>query len=259
MSVLKTELTSPHRPSSGTKIAGPALFAGAAMLLVGAGFALGSHPAPAPSADPCGLPAGVRLGDLDRHDSGLVMRRQLACIDHQFGRITAEQYRAATTAIDALWAHPVALATPTIVWASSVRGFSSQYTESSWAATQALGAPDVYPAHGDIAKAWASRGADDSDEWLEVGFDRAGSISAVQIYETFNPGAIDHVELITTTGRRITAQPSGITPTGTTSVSSSINLSCTTEPIVAVRVHVASTKVPGWNEIDAIGVVPCIP
>lgn len=227
-------------------------------MLVGAGLALGSHRDLAPAVDPCGLPTGVKLGDLDAEDSALVTRRLLACSDLRFGRITSDQYDTAVASIDKQWnrVEPAA-ARPQIVWASTVRGFSSQYSTSSWAATQVLGAPNVYPAHGDNASAWASLGADDRDEWLEVGFDRAGSVSAVEIYETYNAGALDRVELITQSGRIIEAQPGGLAPGGTASARRSVNVSCTSEPIVAVRVHVASTKVAGWNEIDAIGVVPC--
>ena len=260
MSLLQPELSSPHRPSTGSKIAGPLLAAGAALVLVGAGLALGTQRAPAidHAQDPCGLPAGIRLGDLDAHDSALVTRRLLACSDLRFDRITHDQYRTAVAAIDKQWnREEPAVARPQIVWASSVRGFSSQYSTGSWSAAQVLGAPNVYPAHGDNASAWASLGADDRDEWIEVGFDRAGSVSAVEIYETYNAGALDRVELITQSGRIIAAQPGGLAPSGATSARRSVNVSCTSEPIVAVRVHVASMKVAGWNELDAIGVVPC--
>ena len=261
MNLLHPELPSPHglsiaRPSTATKLAGPALFAGAALLLVGAGLALGAHRPPSPGSE-CGLPAGVQLADLDRQDARLVTRQLLACADLEAGRITAEHYLSTVTALDAEWAHPP-VALPAVVWASSVRGFSTQYSESSWSAAQALGAPNVYPASGDNAKAWASLGADDRDEWLEVGFDRPGSVSGVEIYETFNPGAIGRIELLTASGRTLDAQTTAAAP-GQGSMRRTATVRCTSEPIVAVRVHVASASVAGWNEIDAIGVVPCTP
>jgi hypothetical protein len=256
MSLLQPELSSLSvaRPSTATKIAGPALFAGAALLLVGAGLALGSQHAPPPGD--CGLPAGVRLSDLDHHDARLVTRQLLACGDLEAGRITAERYLTTVTALDAEWARPQPIALPAVVWASSVRGFSSQYSQGSWSAAQVLGPPDVYPAYGDNAKAWASLGADDRDEWIEVGFDRPGAISGVEVYETFNP-AVDRIELVTTTGRTIEAQASSAVAPGQGSMRRTASVGCTTEPIVAVRVHVSSVAVAGWNELDAIGVVPC--
>lgn len=152
---------------------------------------------------------------------------------------------------------------PSITWASSVRSFSSQYGDASWSATQVLGAPDVYPQHGDLVKAWASLGPDDRDEHVEVGFAQPQRISLVEIYETYNPGAISRVELVTTSGRRIAA-PSGmserasIADQGPSAQRHVVELGCTDEPIAAVRVTLASKSVPGWNELDAIGVAPCL-
>jgi hypothetical protein len=257
MSLLQPELSSPQRPSTGSKIAGPALLAGAALVLVGAGTTLVQRSEP--SVDPCAMPGGTRLADLDSHDASLVTRRLLACSDLRFGRISSDEYRSAISSIDKQWEPPPA-PMPSIVWASSVRGFSSQYSPSSWSATQVLGAPNVWPGSGDNANAWASQGADDRDEWLEVGFERAGRISAVEIFETFNPGAIDRVELITATGKTILARLDQLGDIGglhAPAMKRIATTACTSEPIVAVRVHVGSTRVPGWNEIDAIGVVPC--
>ena len=118
-----------------------------------------------------------------------------------------------------------------------------------------FGALDVYPAQGDYSLAWASLGADDADEWIEVGYDQPRPISAVQIFQTFNPGAIAKVELVTTTGRRIRAFSGE--PTAQGPAKRVIDVQCTTEPIAAVRVELGSRAVPGWNELDAIGVVPC--
>jgi speckle-type POZ protein len=197
------------------------------------------------------------MRDLDAHDASLVTRRLLACSDREHGRITDDQYREAIAAIDKQWTpRPPVQPQPAIVWASTVRGFSSQYSTSSWSAAQALGAPNVFPGGGDNASAWASLGADDRDEWLEVGFDRPGSVSGVEIYETYNPGAVDRVELITQNGRIIETQPSALAPGGA-SARRIVTVECTREPIVAARVHIASMRVAGWNEIDAIGVVPC--
>jgi len=120
-----------------------------------------------------------------------------------------------------------------------------------------LGAPDVYPAHGDNTNAWASLGADDRPEWLEVGFAQPMPISAVEVYETFNPGAVSSIELITADGARIPAYQGVAGATGQTSNKLRAEVGCTDASIVGVRVHVASTVVAGWNELDAIGIVPC--
>jgi PKD repeat protein len=49
--------------------------------------------------------------------------------------------------------------TEVLQYASEVTGFSSQYTDGNWAATEALGAPDVFPDHEDNVHAWASLSA----------------------------------------------------------------------------------------------------
>jgi hypothetical protein len=238
------------------------------LALVATAFACGSQfSTKAPVADPCGLPAGVTLGELEPAAQSIVMRRLFACNDQRHGRITDAQYHRTIAALDAeLAGRQVGKRTPVnqlqqpqelIEWASTVVDVSTQYSETSWSAQQVLGPPDVFPAYGDLAKAWASRGADDRDEWIEVGFDRPSSISGVEVFETFNPGAIDHVELITARGHRIETPITALASGGGVSERHHFGVRCTAEPIVSVRVHLNSVAVAGWNEIDAIGVLPC--
>ncbi|MEJ7600194.1 MAG: hypothetical protein WKG01_19960 [Kofleriaceae bacterium] len=242
---------------------GPGLKVGSAAGLIGAGFAIGAQggpgvievPGPATVVtDPCSVPAGMTLETLPAHDRVQLMRRVLACQDRYHGFITPDQYDKTIAAIDASWlaaaVEPAIASTP--IWASTVRGFSTQYTEDAWSARQVLGAPDVYPGTGDHEHAWASETADDRAEWLEVGFAQPRAISGVELYETFNPGAVGRVELITTTGRRIE-----VAVDRQQTARHLVPVTCTSEPIAAVRVHLDSKAVEGWNEIDAIGVVPC--
>jgi hypothetical protein len=222
-------------------------------------------PDPAPRAMPaCTLPAGVVLQELEPRERGLVLRRIFACNDFRRGRITQADYTSAIAAIDAEWSKldgSSELAARPPVWAASVRGFSSQYGAPTWAATQVLGPPDVFPRHGDIQQAWASRGADDRDEWIEVGFGQARTIAAVVVYETFNPGAIARVTLSREDGATfdvpISPAETETSPEG--SVRRRFNFPCTSYRVQAVRLDLDSMGVPGWNEIDAIGVVPCGP
>jgi speckle-type POZ protein len=209
-----------------------------------------------PTADPCAVTFDASLS---ARDNAFVVRRMLACSDVTHGRITQSEYRGQVAAIDAAWtARPVvAIAPPAVQWASTVRGFSTQYTTSSWAATKVLGAPDVFPGSGDNANAWASLGADDKAEWIEVGFAQAMPISAVDVYETYNPGAITSIELITADGSYIPAYSAQPGATGQTTNKLHTDVGCTQAPIVAVRVRLASQSVAGWNELDAISITPC--
>ena len=252
------------RPSLATRLVGPGLMTGAAAVLIGAGFAMGAQggpgvievPGPATVVtDPCSVPEGITLETLPAHDRVQLMRRVLACQDRYHGFISADQYGKTVAAIDGAWlakADAVEPVTAAPIWATTVRGFSSQYTDDAWSARQVLGAPDVYPASGDHEGAWASETADGRAEWLEVGFAQPRPISAVEVYETFNPGAVGRLELITTTGRRIELATHRRYP----DARQVVQVECTSEPIAAVRVHVDSKAVAGWNEIDAIGVVP---
>jgi hypothetical protein len=217
---------------------------------------------PPPSAPhaACALPDGLALQELDPRERALALRRLFACEDLQHGRISQADYAGAVAAIDAEWRSPGDAAPPRqpIAWASSVRGFSTQYGAESWAATQALGEPNVFPQHGDIPQAWASLGADDRPEWIEVGFDQASAISAVVVYETYNPGAIARVALISEDGAALEApmaQTAAATPQG--SVRRRFELACTPVRVQAVRLELDSMQVLGWNEIDAIGIAPC--
>jgi hypothetical protein len=253
-----------------SRLGGPPVV-GFALVLVGAGMVAGlalararAPAAPAPAAsDPCELP-GLRFADLAPSDRTFAIRRLLACNDLAHDRITLADYQQRTAAIDLAWVIPAVVpTTPTatlpIQWATAVRGVSTQYSPTVWSARQVLGAPDVYPEHGDNSLAWASEHADDRAEWIEVGYASPTTISAVEIYETFNPGAIDRIELITAYGNKVEAYAANAAAPGRDAHIARVDLACTGEPIVGVRVHLASAAVPGWNEIDAIGVVPCTP
>lgn len=235
----------------------PMLIGGAAALLVGMSLGAGVVLATGSPPSVCGLPRGVELAALGPGERSFVVRRVMLCDDLVHDRITMDAYRARVATLDAAWgARPVAtMAPPQLAWASTVLGMSSQYTASSWSAAEALGPPDVYPAIGDQAHAWASLGADDRAEWLHVGYTDPTPITAVEVYETFNPGAVDRIELVTASGHTITAYAGQAS--STTTARRRIELACTSEPIASVRVHLDSRGVAGWNEIDAIGVQPC--
>jgi hypothetical protein len=211
--------------------------------------------AAAPAIDPCTLPGGIELGPLSDRDRSYVARHAVLCNDLEHGRIDRSAYANGMKQLDAV--PPPPIVPPEPVYATSVRGFSTQYTADSWAATRALGAPDVYPAGGDNANAWASRDADAPTEFLEVGFDEPHRLRALDIFETYNPGAISHVEVITADGAHRAVYDAKARPMGVPSYKRDIAFACTDQPVVAVKVTLDSGAVPGWNEIDAIGGMPC--
>lgn len=223
-----------------------------------------SQGAQGPAQDAC-LPPGIDLDTLDPPAQSLLMRRALVCHDHQQGRISDDEYAHRVAGLDAeLRGKRIVrrrkqpeFPDRMIVWAASVIDFSTEYSPDAWSANQILGAPDVYPAYGDHNKAWASHGADDRDEWIEVGFEQDEWVSGVEVYETFNPGAIDQIELVTVKGRRIDVPVPATPPPPGVSAKRLFDLHCTQEKVRSVRVHLDSQRVAGWNELDAIGIVPC--
>lgn len=76
-------------------------------------------------------------------------------------------------------------------YATSVIDYSSQYSTGSWSANRVLNKENVYPNYGDISNAWASQSSDGAREYLVLGFDTLQTVRTVEIYETFNPGAVD--------------------------------------------------------------------
>ena len=125
--------------------------------------------------------------------------------------------------------------------------------KASWSADQALGSPDV-PEHSDHPNAWAAREPDQGEEWLQVGFGAEFEAAAIVIHESFNPGAIKavqffgHDELSPARTVRLESTPSeGSRVTVVRPVDSG--------PVEGVRILIDEPKVPGWNEIDAVGLI----
>ena len=149
---------------------------------------------------------------------------------------------------------PEELAGRGVVWATSVQGFSSEYSSTANAASAAAGPPDVYPRYGDIREAWAPRATDGGDEWIELRFPYLVMASSIVWAETLNPGAV----------RRVDDVSEGSTPTvlweGTASGASGSSVVAevtlpSPRPIVVLRLVLDTRRVRGWNEVDAVGLV----
>lgn len=132
---------------------------------------------------------------------------------------------------------------------------SSEYGSGDWSAKQMLGEPDFYPDYGDSGRAWAPAHQNAGLQWVELGFAEAVYVERVDIYETFNPGAIVKVELVDTTGRwhliwEGTEGRGGTAGARVFSVKNGI----VTVPCARVRITIDTDSVSGWNEIDAVSI-----
>lgn len=150
----------------------------------------------------------------------------------------------------------VVMAPSDMVWADSAdpNGFSSQYSAADYSVEQATGAPDVYPTAADEPKAWASQTTDDMDEFITLNFKTPVVAESVWVFQTLNPGAITKITVKAADGDHVvytgTAQSIG----NCAHVLSASTKTCS--PISSVRIDVGSKAVSGYNEIDAVGLVP---
>jgi len=129
----------------------------------------------------------------------------------------------------------------------------------NWSPQQAAGAPDTR-AQGDQVTAWASRSPDLGTEWLELEYARAVQVREVRVYESDCPGALFKVTAFDAGGREVEAW-SGTDPTPASAAANGSPVPISTIPVSLgfavsrIRIYLAADKVPGWNEIDAVGLV----
>ena len=149
---------------------------------------------------------------------------------------------------------------PTTRWASSVLGFSSQWTAAEWSAQQATGRADIYPNYGDYSTSWASLSSDDQREYLELGFNDPAPINAVWVYETFAPGAVDRIFVRNyETGAWVEVWSGTASPVPEVARILAVSFPMTSFPVDAVRIELDSPAVPNWNEIDAVSIHTVLP
>ena len=80
-------------------------------------------------------------------------------------------------------------------YASSVLGFSSQWSTSSWAAAQILGAPNTF-SYGDKSTAWAPLSKNGTLEFISVGFSTPVFAEGATIRETWGNGFVYQIDVI---------------------------------------------------------------
>lgn len=120
-----------------------------------------------------------------------------------------------------------------------------------WGTEQVVGPPDtVRP--GDAPTAWAPLKANSGQEWLAVGFDHTVNVAEVRIRETYNPGAITKVTAVVNNKEVTlwegTAEQSSTPRDFVVPVSDAVQ----TDSVV---VHLDTTRVGSWSEIDAVELV----
>lgn len=137
---------------------------------------------------------------------------------------------------------------------SPLGDFSLSIGPRLWGPEQAAGAPDT-PEAGDYETAWASLSQDDSDEWLQLSYHQPVEAVAALIHESHNPGAVGRVVAFDQQGGEVVAWE-GADPTSR-DAGRGVSVIPFRQAVVTatVRIDLNSASVPGWNEIDAVGLI----
>jgi hypothetical protein len=217
-----------------------------------------AHPQASPSTTPLSRPRARRVITLRRLIfwlfGGFVINVGVAitiagCVDPTTGFVSS----ASATDVEDHW-NVTRFDRPgvTLIVSESETG-----SARSWSSRQVLGPPNT-PQPGDVGTAWASSTTDGQVEWLELTYATAVVPRSVKVYESYNPGALFKVVAYRQSdGAPVTAwegkDPTPVTATIAVGVSE-VPLAADF-PVQKVRIYLDSAKVPGWNEIDAVGLV----
>ena len=144
-----------------------------------------------------------------------------------------------------------AQAAPILQYASSVIGFSSEYSATNWSGRQVLGAPNTM-AYGDIATAWAPRSQNGTLEWISVGFDTAVYATGATIRETLGNGFVYQVDAIDTNGNLRTVWRGLDTSQPGAPVNFGVSWDTTSYLVAGLKVYVNTSHSATWEEIDSI-------
>jgi hypothetical protein len=146
-------------------------------------------------------------------------------------------------------------------WASKVVAFSSEYADKETTkenrAIQVLGKPNKLPQVGYSVCAWQPMTQNNSinEEFIIVSFDTLMPVRQIAIAENFGQGAITHVDVFDENNN---IHPIWINNTPPTNeLGKMLNLilnQMTTFKVRSVRVSLNTSKVKGWNQIDAIAI-----
>jgi hypothetical protein len=130
--------------------------------------------------------------------------------------------------------------------------YQMQNPVTGWSVHQVTGPPNT-SGPGDISTAWASATQDDQQEWLQLDYDDSVVPTAILVHETYNPGAVFKVTHVPWLGTEQVLWE-GTDPTLVAAGGGVSRL-----PVAAgirtgrIKVYINSPAVPGWNEIDAVG------
>lgn len=138
-------------------------------------------------------------------------------------------------------------------FASGVISFSSQYSTTSYSASQILGEPNRYPFCGGANNSWTPLPQDGGPEHIAVSFTTPQPVNSVKIYQTENPGSVTTVEVRKTDGTWVTVFTTSSMAVSSCSRLMEANFPTTAYDVNGVRITI-DNNIPGWQYFDAISI-----
>lgn len=147
-----------------------------------------------------------------------------------------------------------------VQWASEVIKVSSSMRDRNnpkqYQARQALGAPSIRSDFGASTCAWAADRPDDPNgAMIAVGFAEPQQVQQILIHENYHAGAIQRITL-RDINRKLYVVYENDNPTAAREEQRLFKLKIdrTDYDVDAIRIELATAAVPGFNQIDAIGI-----
>jgi hypothetical protein len=140
-------------------------------------------------------------------------------------------------------------------WASAATG-TSEYGETDWSFAQMTGEPDTATC-GDNGTAWASQDAT-GRAVVQLTFAQAVIPSQINVYQTFNPGAIVEIDVGNSSNpNKVLPLSHSVDAPGNSTCPGvfSLDVSGVDVPIDFVVIYIDQSKTQNWDEIDAVQLV----
>lgn len=143
-----------------------------------------------------------------------------------------------------------------IEWAYKVLGYSSQLSTTKFSANQVLGEPSVMPDFGFSNCSWTPKTQNSLiDEWIKVAFKNPINVQQIIINENYNPGAISKIILYDSAGfEYLVYNKYELYPLSEKGRIFNVFIPPTHYRVYALKLILLTEKIPGWNQIDAIGI-----
>ncbi|HEY2411363.1 MAG TPA: FG-GAP-like repeat-containing protein [Pirellulaceae bacterium] len=137
-------------------------------------------------------------------------------------------------------------------YASSVIGFSSQFSTTNWSAAQALGAPNT-SSYGDFSTSWAAATVNGGPEFLTLGVATPSLARGVTVRETWGNGFVTQIDLLDTNNVLHTVWQDVDPSQPGAAADFTVNFPPTNYLVQGVKVYVdGNHNLSTWEEIDSV-------